>query len=138
MNDMPRYIDADALVEELKSLHVSVTGIRVGKGCLSEIIMEYKKSTLRIVDEQQTADVVEVVRCKDCVHSRPIDNTKSPERYFKDECVVCECEDVVGDMPTVYSPYHFCSYGAELLVNSENDVTFENSLDTIDKISDIV
>lgn len=56
-------------------------------------------------------DYMKVVRCKDCKHSRPIDNTKSPEKYFKDYCIVCECQNVVGDEPTIYVPWHFCSYG---------------------------
>ena len=63
------------------------------------------------VEDAPAADVVPVVRCKDCKHSRPINKTRPPEKYFKDDCVVCECEDVVGDEPTVYVPYHFCSYG---------------------------
>lgn len=63
---MPRYIDADALIEELKSLQITVTGLRAGKGVLRALMTEYIKSVWRIVDEQSTADVVEVVRCKDC------------------------------------------------------------------------
>lgn len=54
---------------------------------------------------------IEVVRCMDCKFSRPIDKTKSPEKYFKDDCIICECEDVVGDESMVYPPSHFCSYG---------------------------
>ena len=60
---------------------------------------------------QPATNAVEVVRCKDCKKGRPIDRTKSPEKYFKDDCVVCECEDVVGDEPMIYKPTHFCSYG---------------------------
>ena len=63
---MPRYIDADALIEELKSLQITVTGLRAGKGVLRALMTEYIKSVWRIVDEQPTADVVEVVRCSDC------------------------------------------------------------------------
>ena len=63
---MPRYIDADALIEELKSLQITVTGLRAGKGVLRALMTEYIKSVWRIVDEQPTADVAEVVRCKDC------------------------------------------------------------------------
>lgn len=63
-----------------------------------------------LIDEP-TADVVEVVRCKDCKHSRPIDRTKSPEKYFRDDCIVCTCEDVVGDESMIYRTTHFCSYG---------------------------
>ena len=51
------------------------------------------------------------VRCKDCKKGRPIDETKCPEKYFKTDCVVCECEEVVGDEPMIYGPTHFCSYG---------------------------
>lgn len=66
---------------------------------------------VNVIEMAPAEDVVEVVRCKDCQYSRPINKTKSPEKYFKDDCIVCECEDVVGDEPMVYLPYHFCSYG---------------------------
>ena len=56
-------------------------------------------------------DYEKVVMCKDCKHGRPLDRTKSPFKYYKDGCVLCECEDVVGDEPMVYLPTHFCSYG---------------------------
>ena len=55
---MPRYIDAEALLEELRSLQVTVTGIRAGKNYLSTIVREYQKSVLKIVHEQPTANVV--------------------------------------------------------------------------------
>lgn len=51
--------------------------------------------------------------CVACKYSRPINREKAPEKYFKDNCVVCECEDVVGDEPMVYPPLHFCSYGEQ-------------------------
>lgn len=57
---MPRYIDADDLIEELRSLQVTVTGIRCGKGYLSTIVREYQKSVLKIVHDQPTTDVVPV------------------------------------------------------------------------------
>jgi hypothetical protein len=74
----------------------------------------YAKVAVVEVDEIKdipTADVVEVVRCKDCRNGRPIDKTRCPEKYFLDDCVVCECESVVGDEPMIYRPTHFCSYG---------------------------
>ena len=52
------------------------------------------------------------VRCENCKFSRPIDRTKSPEKYFRDDCVVCECEDVVGDEPMVYPNSHYCGFGS--------------------------
>lgn len=51
---MPRYIDANKLQEEFKELHGG------------------KRSLL--IDTEPTADVVEVVRCKDCKHYNPADH----------------------------------------------------------------
>lgn len=56
-------------------------------------------------------DMAQVVRCKDCKYGKSLDRTKSPFKYYKDSCVMCTCEDVVGDEPMVYLPNHFCSYG---------------------------
>lgn len=52
-----------------------------------------------------------IIRCKDCKFSRLLDRTKSPEKYYKDSCIVCECEDVVGDEPMIYLSDHYCSFG---------------------------
>lgn len=62
-------------------------------------------------DKLKKVDAVEVVRCKDCKHGRSIDPNRSPEKYFKSDCIVCECEDVVGDESMIYKHDHFCSYG---------------------------
>lgn len=98
-----RLIDADALREE----HC--------KGCHDDIQQDCKTdpvcASLMWVHEAPTIDAVPVVRCKDCGHGRPIDKTKAPERYYRDDCIVCQCENVVGDEPMVYIPTHFCSYG---------------------------
>ena len=64
-----------------------------------------------VLNHIPNADVVEVVKCKNCKHSIPIDRTKSPFKYYKESCIMCTCEDVVGDEPMVYLPNHFCSYG---------------------------
>lgn len=69
-----------------------------------ETVLEYAKNL-------PTSDVVEVVRCEECEHSREIDRKKYPERYFLSHCIVCECEQVVGDEPMIYPKTHFCSYG---------------------------
>jgi hypothetical protein len=63
------------------------------------------------VEDMMQEDGVEIVRCKDCKHGKSLDRTKPPFKYYKDSCVLCECEDVVGDEPMVYLPDHFCSYG---------------------------
>ena len=55
---MARYIDADALTEELKLLSIYITGMRCGKTYLHTVVEEYKKTFLKLIDEQPTADVV--------------------------------------------------------------------------------
>ena len=83
----------------------------------SEYYSDFRRSTAdltslkELLDDTPAVDAVKVVRCKDCEYGRSIDITKSPEKYFKNDCVVCECEDVVGDEPMIYRPDHFCSYG---------------------------
>ena len=56
-----KLIDANALMEELSSLTMTITGLRDGKGVLAEFMNEYRNSVLRIVDEAPTVDAVEVV-----------------------------------------------------------------------------
>lgn len=56
-------------------------------------------------------DITSVVHCRNCKHGQSLDRTKPPFKYYKDSCVMCTCEDVVGDEPMVYFPNHYCSYG---------------------------
>ncbi len=90
---MPKYINVDKQLEKLPN------------------DLPYKASVKRVLIQAPAEDVVEVVRCKDCKHGRPVDKNKSPEKYFKSDCIVCECEDVVGEDGMIYLPTHFCSYG---------------------------
>ena len=70
---MPRYIDADKILSHLNDEIEAcgdcdvyskpvVYGARLG--------LEYSKS---LVETAETADVVQVVRCKDCIHRDPED-----------------------------------------------------------------
>ena len=63
--------------------------------------------------QREGGDAVCVIRCKNCRYGKPLDRTKPPFKYYKDGCIVCTCEDVVGDEPMVYLPTHYCSYGEE-------------------------
>ena len=54
-------ISRSTLLKEIKSLTVTVTGLRAGKGILSEYANQYKESLLRIVNEQPTAYDVDAV-----------------------------------------------------------------------------
>ena len=58
---MSRYIDADALIEEINSLSVTLCG----KELFGELA---KHSVVQKINEAPDTDVVEVVRCKDCAH----------------------------------------------------------------------
>lgn len=60
---MSDLISRSAVMKEIESLSMRITGLRAGKGVLVEVMNEYKKSVLRIIDEQPTAyDVEEVVQ----------------------------------------------------------------------------
>ena len=91
-------IDRKTLAEELSSLSMMVTGLRAGKGVLKEFMEEYRKSVLRIVDEQATVDAVEGVRCKDC-----------KKRYNPKECPMCVF--VYGEQHDVTNDDGYCDRG---------------------------
>lgn len=74
-----RYIDADKLQEEFKELHGG------------------KRSLL--IDTEPTADVVEVVRCKDCIYKEECGREVLVNEYDNDKAV-----DITGFL-------FYCSYG---------------------------
>lgn len=57
---MEELIKKGALSEEIESLTVHVTGLRAGKGVLSKFMTEYRKSVLRVIDEQPTTTEAEI------------------------------------------------------------------------------
>ena len=65
------------------------------------MVFEYAENT----DE----DVVEVVRCKDCIHHRQLDRTDSYEDSFIEGCLWCMLGRGDGVMPE-----QFCDYGAKM------------------------
>ena len=56
-----RYIDADKLKSEFDYKHI---GMNKTTACV------HHKNILEIINQQPTADVVEVVRCKNCKHRK--------------------------------------------------------------------
>lgn len=81
-------------------------------GMLSdESIKIYK--IIQMLDNLPIIQTEKVTKCFNCKYSRPIDRTKSPEKYYREDCIVCECEDVVGDESMIYLKEHFCSFGKE-------------------------
>lgn len=92
---MARYIDANKVMEEINR-----TG---GHNLCGWQTIGVKA----LIDRQQTADVVEVVRCKDCV-------------YYEANCCFNRQWDFESstEIPLVRE-YDFCSYGEKALKERE-------------------
>ncbi len=60
------------------------------------------------IDDAPTIDAVEVVRCKDCLHSRELN--KYEKQLYLDECVGCTRHSV-SYHDAVMMGDDFCSYG---------------------------
>jgi hypothetical protein len=97
---MDEYIKRKPLIEEINSLSVTLCG----KELFGELA---KHSVVQIIDAQPTADVVEVVRCKDCVSSEMYEfGCSGVERMA---CV--EKEDGVVRFAQAVDPMGYCSSG---------------------------
>lgn len=65
-------------------------------------------SLRELLEDTPAADVVEVVRCKDCKYSRP--RNKSEKNIYFEDVIICEsCE--MTDEPCAVLTDDFCSYG---------------------------
>lgn len=85
---MSRYIKTDALMEDIWSLYREEEHIDYNVAIVD---------ALNVIDEQPTADVVEVVRCKDCRYGHQYTNDR----------VYCS----LGHDMYAYRPNDYCSYG---------------------------
>lgn len=106
-----RLIDADELFEHISHLSVTVTGLRSGKGILSEYAKHYRESVLWTVDEAPTVDAVPVV------HGRWIDSVFCNVKQGKYPVVTCsECEIAFCDLISNHHYiYRYCPYcGAKM------------------------
>ena len=54
-------ISRKALIEEISSLRMYITGLRAGKGVLSKYMEEYRKSVIKCIEEAPTAYDVDTV-----------------------------------------------------------------------------
>ena len=89
---MSKYIDAEKLYKsEIE---------RCGCVPLVGSCSKDNKSLRDVLGEQPTADVVEVVRCKDCKYCKPY-KTKSGKLDWNE----CLCTETIVEFS------HFCSYG---------------------------
>ena len=81
---MARYIDADRLIDD---------GWMLERHGISNKLLQVMS-----IADVPTADVVEVVRCKDC------------KKHGSRECIVNRKMDIMGH-PTTTKANSFCSYG---------------------------
>lgn len=87
---MSDLISRSTLTKEIESLSMQITGLRAGKGVLQEFMNEYRKSVLRIIDEQPTAyDLDKVVAGLEKLNGYTIVETtlKKHEIIWNGECV---------------------------------------------------
>lgn len=101
VSDMERYINANLLV---KILTTAQDGTRIPYvNCDNFPITVSIRELKRVIRKMPTADVVEVVRCKDCKHFKTdTDYCKEHNRGY------CEFDNIVKDIK------HFCSFGERM------------------------
>ncbi len=71
---MSRYIDVDKLLDDIECIDI------IDCTDIDDIFIEVEKT----IDEQPTADVAEVVRCRDCKYW---DKVKNPKHAGKGICI---------------------------------------------------
>ena len=86
---MARYIDADLLTDKLEELQFNAP-------VMTPVMKIY--NVIELVEDQPTADVEEVVRCKDCKHYEF-------EKFNKEDWGYCWFND------THFEANGFCTYG---------------------------
>ena len=104
---MPRYIDADAFVEDIKTeaMNLYLDGMKGTPRPYRELY-----DIIDRINEQPAADVVEVVMCKDCMHWRAMDDGSWHNQGRLDgQCKMLW--DVHYAERCLTGAEHFCSYG---------------------------
>ena len=102
---MNRYIDADALLSQIQDS----SGETWAKDVLGMYnwahSVQIKDNFVRLIKDAPTADVVEVVRCKDCKHN--------VANWQHDELDIEDYTDIVCDyfMTDGMEANDYCSYG---------------------------
>ena len=67
------YIEKEKALENVSKIRLEVVGARAnGKTIFTEALRIYRDAVLKSLNEALTADVIQVVRCKDCAipHNR--------------------------------------------------------------------
>lgn len=92
---MSKYIDADKLIDKFVS-RLSLKSVLY--------LLPEEQVLVKVIDEMEPADVVEVVRCKDCMHWREDKFARKTQSYIP----FCTLN------ATYTEPDHFCAYGEKV------------------------
>lgn len=95
---MPRYIDLDAEIAIMKNAVLE----RKRNGTDDEFVSNIFDIFINVLNKAPSANVQEVVRCKNCKFFDPYDKVED----FDGQCVVRDCET---------DKEEFCSYGRKRL-----------------------
>lgn len=82
---MAKYIDREALVNWLK--HIPLKDLSDGQGLCRVIMEDDFKAAISFLPESAVADMVPVVRCKDCRYSRP--RIAAEKEVLRENVVIC-------------------------------------------------
>lgn len=94
-------IDANALAKKIELMGAGFDGI-------GAVLVKQIAGVLRNEYDAPTINAVEVVRCKDCLHSRELN--KYEKQLYLSECVGCTYHSV-SYQDSVMMGDDFCSYG---------------------------
>ena len=103
MKYMPEYIEREALLRDIEeSVRFTVQNAPSAE----------MRGAHKIIDRIKcapAADVVPVVRCKECKHQR--ERNTEEQVYLIDGVLICTSPDATDECWNPVFPNHFCSYG---------------------------
>lgn len=107
-------ISRSTFAEEIKSLEVTVVGLRASKGVLHEYMKQYRESVLRIIDEQPTAyDVGTIVNQLEEKQMDIVGNTSLHHLYSDGFSTGIECAiDIINQLAEEYKNCALCYLGS--------------------------
>lgn len=86
--------------------------------------LPYKGAVKRVLAQAPEA----VVRCQDCIHSFVLGDshlaTEPPYKYYRKDCVICGCEELVGDYPIIVTDTFYCGYGRKDRINKIQEMEY--------------
>lgn len=113
---MAKYIDLEALVNWLKN--IPLKDLSDGQWLCRVIMEDDFKAAISSLPESAVADMVPVVRCKDCRYSRP--RIAAEKEVLRENVVICTA--ISGEYITKWED-DFCSEGVrkEAPIGSDTD-----------------